>query len=222
MDNYKKKYIKYKEKYILLKNLLGGDKEDIRRGASNIEVKVVIVNGMEMIAKKMSDNELNYFKMFQGKGVVTIFKERDLEGFTIMEKLKHIDLYDEKNNKDDKTLFPLKNNETNYLLKYRFKKNKEPLLPVKNIEIIIPNNKLFIELLDTIERINKLGYIWNDLKNDNLGIDDKGTVKIFDFGETQKITENNNFFDLLAFAKLYYNTLINKDFFDRYIKVDNS
>jgi hypothetical protein len=224
MEYYKIKYKKYKEKYILLKKILGGGPEDIRPGASRMEVEIVKYNDKEAIGKKMEERELNYFKSAQGEGVATIFIDKDVNDFTIMEKLKHIDLYNKEHNI---TFFPPFNlNEIFYIIIYNKVQNyktqtqsppaRAPTDKTLNLklEITEPNNKLFLELLNTIKRVNKLGLIWGDLKNNNLGVDDNNKLKIFDFGMTVLKTEQNNFYDLLAFTKLYYNALTNSHFFD--------
>jgi hypothetical protein len=210
MNNiYINKYFKYKKKYIFLKKyIFGAGKEDIRPGASRNEIIVLNYNNKEIIGKKMDSQELEYFKLFQGNGVATIIMEKDINNFTLMEKLRHIDLYD--GHPADK-FRGIVINETRYIL---FSISNKNLITNKSKQIREINNKLFLQLLNVIRRINKLGYIWGDLKNNNLGITDDEQLKIFDFGESKKITHQNNFFDLLAFAKLYFNTLVNEDFFE--------
>jgi hypothetical protein len=62
-----------------------------------------------------------------------------------------------------------------------------------------------------------MGYLWGDLKEENMGIDKNGKVKVFDFGETQLISEIEYpplyyFSDIIAFGKFFLNGLIKRHF----------
>jgi len=90
------------------------------------------------------------------------------------------------------------------------------------------NKKLFGQLLTTIININSIGYLWGDLKPQNMGIDKSGNLKIYDFGFSRtpeywstKLTSTIRghviaveqhkpyiWSDLLAFGKLYLNELV--------------
>jgi len=193
------------------KKMIGGSgNNNIRSGSSGRNVVVVkMENGREGIIKKMNQVELEYLQKLQGDNVVKILQITD-EGFPIMEKLKHIDLYNDN--------IKMKLNNLMYGLKFKHNRininNRETLKQ----NVIMPSPKQFkylLDLLNAIERVNTMGYIWGDLKINNLGIseiDDK--LYIFDFGEIQKITNKNRFMDLLAYAKFLYNILINKQFFE--------
>lgn len=192
------------------KKMIGGSGNNIRRGASGRNVVVVkMENGREGIIKKMGKGELKYLQELQGDNVVKILKITD-EGFPIMEKLKHIDLYDDN--------IKIRPNDSMYALKLKYNGINNNNRRTLNQKVIMPSSKQFkylLDLLNAIERINTMGYIWGDLKTNNIGIseiDEK--LYIFDFGEIRKITDENRFKDLLAYAKFLYNILINKPFFE--------
>ena len=199
-----KKYKKTKTK------LIGGGNNNIRPGVSGTNVVVIkMKNGKEGIIKKMSPRELELLQLLQGDNVVKILEITD-DKYPIMEKLKHIDLYDKSyytNNRSiSNVLYPIKykrlnNNNTEFL--------RHP--------VILPSKTIFrylLDLLNAIDGVNTKGYIWGDLKTNNMGISmDDDKLYIFDFGEARKITKYNNYLDLLAFAKFFYNILVNKEFF---------
>ena len=200
---------KINKRYNKSKKMIGGSGNNIRRGVSGRNVVVVkMVNGQEGIIKKIIGEELMYLKKFQGDNVVKILQITD-EGFPIMEKLQHIDLY----NNDEKTQI----NNSRYGLRSYFKTLNNSDLGSLKQTVNMPDSNTFkylLDLLNAIERVNTMGYIWGDLKTNNLGIskiDDK--LYIFDFGETRLINDGNRFMDLLAYAKFLYNILIKKQFF---------
>lgn len=130
----------------------GSGNNNIRRGASGANVVVLkMENGREGIIKKMSKVELEYLQKLQGDNVVKILQITD-EGFPIMEKLKHIDLY------NDNIKMRLKNSMYGLKLKYNIvnENNRETL----NQEVIMPSPKKFkylLDLLNAIERVNTMG-----------------------------------------------------------------
>ena len=200
---------KINKRYNKSKKMIGGSGNNIRRGVSGRNVVVVkMVNGQEGIIKKIIGEELMYLNKFQGDNVVKILQITD-EGFTIMEKLQHIDLY----NNDEKTQIT----NSMYGLRSNFKTLTNSDLSSLKQTVNMPDSNTFkylLDLLNAIERVNTMGYIWGDLKTNNLGIskiDDK--LYIFDFGETRLINDGNRFMDLLAYAKFLYNILIKKPFF---------
>lgn len=192
-----------KFKIKLTKKLKGGSGSNIRPGYSGKIVEILNnnnISGRKVIIKKMHKEEQIILEELQGDGIVKILKYNK-ENYPIMEKLRHVDFYDNKNrpkiNDITITFMDVEDNEL-----------------VKQVKTEI-NYKYFLQLLNTIERINKKGYIWGDLKTNNLGISDiDGKLYIFDFGETKEINDENRYMDLLAFGKFYYNTITNQAFFE--------
>jgi len=213
---------------IKTKKQLGGgnNKANIRPGVSGINSIEIIKNNntkVPKILKKMSNTEKDILVKLQGEGVVKIL---DYKGnYPIMEKLRHIDFYPEK--KNPKQLREI--SETIYgELLYDWDETDENLIEVdpnmiaeyrknqlkKNIRVDEINYKYLINLLDAIQRVNNEGYLWMDLKTNNLGISDyDDELYIYDFGRAIPINDDNRYKDLLAFGKFYYNTIINYNFF---------
>jgi hypothetical protein len=66
------------------------------------------------------------------------------------------------------------------------------------------------ELLRAVVSLTDMGMLWGDLKEENLGIDSDGHLRIFDFGEVKRVSESNRALDIVAYGKLLYNTLVQK------------
>ena len=80
------------------------------------------------------------------------------------------------------------------------------------------------KLLNTIVEINNKGILWGDLKQENMGLDKDGKLRIFDFTDSSTISSmqkipfddsideyytivSNKHFDILAYGKLLYNII---------------
>lgn len=70
--------------------------------------------------------------------------------------------------------------------------------------------RMLLELLEAVAALSEVGLLWGDLKQENLGIDASGRLRIFDFGETSQISEDKRWMDIVAFGKLAYNVLARK------------
>jgi hypothetical protein len=64
------------------------------------------------------------------------------------------------------------------------------------------------ELLDVIVALNSKGIVHWDVKQENLGVDHEGHLRIYDFGFARRIDNESRYKDILAYGKLLYNTLV--------------
>jgi hypothetical protein len=176
-------------------------------GASHEPVWNGSLRGNPVIYKLMNKHEYNILMKVQGIGVVRVLyktenyklpdeiDEIDRVGILVaMEKLDTIKLHPDYN-----TGAAL---DTKYSLMIRVEKGV--LLNMHSFDF---NN--LRTLLNTIVEINNMGILWGDLKQENIGVDKDGNLRIFDFSESRTISSDlkNKHFDILAYGKLLYNII---------------
>jgi hypothetical protein len=171
-------------------------------GASHEPVWNGSLRGNPVIYKLMNKHEYNILMKVQGIGVVRVLyktenyklpEEIDMVGILVaMEKLDTIKLHPDYNT--GQAL------DTKYSLMIRVEKGV--LLNMHSFDF---NN--LRRLLNTIVEINNMGILWGDLKQENIGVDKDGNLRIFDFNESRTISRDleNKDFDILAYGKLLEN-----------------
>jgi serine/threonine protein kinase len=170
-------------------------------GASHEPVWNGSLRGNPVIYKLMNKSEYNILMKVQGNGVVRVlYKIENYElpegvGVLVaMEKLDTIKLHPDYN-----TGSAL---DTKYSLEERVKKGV--LLNMHSFDF---NN--LRRLLNTIVEINNMGILWGDLKQENMGLDNDGNLRIFDFSESRTIRSDfeNKHLEIIAYGKLLYNII---------------
>ena len=173
-------------------------------GASHDPVWNGSLRGNPVIYKLMKKHEYNILMKVQGIGVVRVLyktenyklpEEIDRLGTLVaMEKLDTIKLHPDYNTGEAL--------DTKYSLENRVKKGV--LLNMHSFDF---NN--LRRLLNTIVEINNMGILWGDLKQENIGVDKDGNLRIFDFSESRTISRDleNKHLEILAYGKLLYNII---------------
>ena len=170
-------------------------------GASHEPVWNGSLRGNPVIYKLMNKSEYNILMKVQGNGVVRVlYKIENYElpegvGVLVaMEKLDTIKLHPDYNT--GQAL------DTKYSLGERVKKGV--LLNMHSFDF---NN--LRRLLNTIVEINNMGILWGDLKQENMGLDKDGNLRIFDFSESRTISSDfeNKHLEIIAYGKLLYNII---------------
>jgi hypothetical protein len=196
--------------------------ESIYGGASRAAVFHATVDNVPSVCKVMHAGELKYAMAAQGPGVVRVMyvcenfgaakgvgasvlrqmydlnNDGRLPGYALvaMERLSDVQLHP-KGNAQSRPI------DTAYALKERNVAKYLASLPdVQTLGYLR-------ELLDAIVHVNASGIIWGDLKQENMGIDADGHLRIYDFGEriTESMDDARRYVDILAYGKLLYNVL---------------
>ena len=182
-------------------------------GASGYPVWNGTLSGKPVIYKVMSEYEYNMLMKAQGIGVVRLLYktanyklpetlQEDKVGILVaMEKLNTIELHP-----------------------YYFQGFPES----RKFYMHSFDSNILRKLLNTLVEINNKGILWGDLKQQNLGLDKDGQLRIFDFNVSSTIRgmekkpyqstdkysigkyytiPSNKHFDILAYGKLLYNII---------------
>jgi hypothetical protein len=185
-------------------------------GASNYPVWNGTLSGKPVIYKLMSTYEYKWFIKAQGIGVVRI-------------------LYTTKKYKLPEKMYPEDGVDKVGILVAMEKLNTIELHPVYfqglgrgKFYMHSFDSNILRQLLNAIVELNNKGILWADLKQQNLGLDKDGQLRIFDFNVSSTIRRmekvaytstdiysigkyytipSNKHFDILAYGKLLYNII---------------
>ena len=190
-------------------------------GLSDYPVWDGTLSGKPVIYKLMGKYEYNSLMKVQGIGVVRALYETEnyklpslpIESHKVgilvaMEKLNTI------------TLHPTNGIPLDTEKNFRNRLTYGPLL----LYMHSFDSNILRKLLNTIVEINNKGILWGDLKQENMGLDKDGKLRIFDFTESSTIRSmqktpysdsigeyytilSNKHFDILAYGKLLYNII---------------
>ena len=183
--------------------------DKILGGASHWPVWNGTLSGKPVIYKLMSKLEYKMLMKVQSIGVVQVLYKT--ENYKLPEKIDKVGILVAMEKLDNIKLHPDYNTGQALDTKYSFmdRLQKGVLL---NMHSFDSNN--LRRLLNTIVEINNKGILWADLKQENIGIDKDGHLKIFDFSESRTISKHSKIdgfedkhFDILAYAKLLYNII---------------
>jgi serine/threonine protein kinase len=180
--------------------------DKILGGASHWPVWDGTLSGKPVIYKLMSKLEYKMLMKVQSIGVVQVLYKT--ENYKLPEKIDKVGILVAMEKLDNIKLHPDYNTGQALDTKYSFmdRVQKGVLL---NMHSFDSNN--LRRLLNTIVEINNKGILWADLKQENIGIDKDGHLKIFDFSESRTISRHEGFedkhFDILAYGKLLYNII---------------
>ena len=183
--------------------------DKILGGASHWPVWNGTLSGKPVIYKLMSKLEYKMLMKVQSIGVVQVLYKT--ENYKLPEKIDKVGILVAMEKLDNIKLHPDYNTGQALDTKYSFmdRVQKGVLL---NMHSFDSNN--LRRLLNTIVEINNKGILWADLKQENIGIDKDGHLKIFDFSESRTISRHSKIegfedkhFDILAYGKLLYNII---------------
>jgi serine/threonine protein kinase len=187
-------------------------------GASNYPVWNGTLSGKPVIYKVMSEYEYNMLMKAQGIGVVRLLYKT--ENYKLPEKIEFE--------------LPIESNKVGILVAME-KLNTIELHPVYfqglgrgKFYMHSFDSNILRQLLNAIVELNNKGILWADLKQQNLGLDKDGQLRIFDFNVSSTIRRmekvaytstdiysigkyytipSNKHFDILAYGKLLYNII---------------
>ena len=178
-------------------------------GASHEPVWNGTLSGKPVIYKFMPHHEYKMLMKVQSIGVVqVVYKTKN---YKLPEKIDEVGILVAMEKLDSIKLHPDyttgQSLDTTYSLNDRVKKRV-----LLNMHSFDSNN--LRRLLNTIVEINNMGILWGDLKQENIGVDKDGNLRIFDFSESSTIGRHSKLdgfedkhFDILAYGKLLYNII---------------
>ena len=154
----------------------------------------------------MPPHEYKILMKVQGLGVVRALYET--EDYKLPEEIDRVGILVAMEKLETKKMHPDYNTGQPLDTKYSFndRVKKGVLLNMHSFE-----SANLRTLLDTIIRINKKGILWGDLKQENIGFDNDGHLRIFDFNGSRTISNIEGYvdkhFDILSYGKLLYNII---------------
>ncbi len=202
-------------------------KGQLPSGASKMPVYDMMYCNKEAIGKMVLKNEFNMIKYLQDdKYIVKLYNTFDnfeklnfikptfqsalLCNFIIMEKLNPIHLY---------RIYVNSEKEIN---EYSFNKSDEDIYTIETY--IITKRKLIImlQIANIIKYIHSKKILYGDIKQENMGYDNNGKIKFYDFGESTKITNTEKIssyelpqqqVEIIALDKLFIDIISEKMIF---------
>jgi hypothetical protein len=183
--------------------------DEIVGGASRWPVWDGTLSGKPVIYKLMSKFEYKMLTNVQSIGVVKVLYKT--KNYKLPEKIDRVGILVAMEKLDNIKLHPDYNTGQALYTKYSFMHTVEKGV-LLNMHFFDSNN--LRRLLNTIVEINNKGILWGDLKQENIGVDKDGHLKIFDFSESRTIGRHSKIkgfedkhFDILAYGKLLYNII---------------